>query len=272
MLDRLRTPLIPALVVAVFALTPARWLWWTNDAAAVLWLPLRPVAHLGAVTAEWLRPPAPVSVPDASAVAEERDELLALVQRLRLELERAKSMIEEIEGTSRPAGLAARPLAARVMTLEPDGLAMLDVGRRHGVVAGDPVVARGGVLVGRVGEPVDANSSVLIPAWHAGGAETRVRLESGGGGDAEAVLCLLVPIGDGWRGEVDALRIEVGASVRLDDASWPDVAQGLLLGRIAASVDVPERPLRAAISVTPSWSIGRQAVVVVQRSGEEAVP
>jgi len=271
MLDRLRTPLAPALIVALLALAPARWLGWTNDAAALVWLPLRPAAHLGTVAAGWLRPPAPVPVADAQMLAAERDELLALVQRLRSDLEAKTRSIEALEGLPRPMHGRGRPIAASVVTTGPDGIATLNVGRRHGVSPGDPVLAGGGRLVGRVGEPVDANACVLIPASHAAVGDLRVRLVGDRGSD-DSALCLLEPIGGAWTAEVDATRLAVGASVRLDDPAWDHAAQGLLLGRVADRSEVPERPLRARIRVVPSWRAGDGAALVVHRTSTEATP
>ena len=271
MLDRLRTPLVPALIVALLAMAPARWLGWTNDAAALVWLPLRPVAHLGAAAAGWLRPPTPVPMADAETLAAERDELLALVQRLRSDLEAKTRSIEVLEGLPRPMDAPGRPIAASVITTGPDGIATLNVGRRHGVSPGDPVLAFGGRLVGRVGEPVDANACVLVPASHAAGGGLRVRLVDEQGSD-DSALCLLEPIGNAWTAEVDATRVAIGASVRLDDPAWAHAAQGLLLGRVAGRAEVPERPLRARIRVVPAWRVGDGGVLAVHRTSAEATP
>ena len=271
MLDRLRTPLAPAIVIALLALAPASWLGWTNEVSAVVWLPLRPVAHLGSAAASWLRPSAAERhAGDAPKLAAERDELLALVQRVRIELERAEAEIEALEGVPRPASETARPLAGRVVAIDPDGTIVLGVGRRHGVTPGDPVVATGGRLVGRVADPVDRTSCVVVSASSPAAAAIRARL----GGDPRStgtVLALLEGDAGGWRGEVDAGRIALGDEVRLDDPGWPTAAQGLLLGRIARVRGVPERPLRASIEVAPAWSAGDEGVVVVLRSdGAEA--
>ncbi|MGA0285828.1 MAG: hypothetical protein ACO3P9_07930 [Phycisphaerales bacterium] len=274
MLDGLRTPLIPALAVACLALAPARFLVWTNEASSVLWLPLRPLAHFGVAAASWLRPPTPTPQADAVTLAEERDELLALVQRLRSELEFAHEAIEVLEGLPRRAEPSPRPAAARVIAVDPSGIATLNVGQRHGIAAGDPVVASGGRLVGRIGDPVAVNGSVLVPASHASGVELRVRiLDEGGGREVgEQVLCLLEPDGDGWVAEVDAQRVAIGATVRLDDPAWPMSAQGLRLGRVVERREVPERPLRAAIRVEPAWSMVDGPVLVVQRTGTGDLP
>jgi len=271
MLDRLRTPLLPALVVAGLAIAPARWLGWTNEAASLLWLPLRPVAHLGVAASSWLRPPTPVPVVDVAKLAEERDELLALAQRLRAELDASREAIAILEGLPRPAESPSRPIAAEVIAVEPSGIVSINVGLRHGVSVGDPVVAAGGRLVGRIGDPLGINAGVVVPAARIGVAEPRVRIEGGSSG-SETVLCLLEPTGDGWRGEVAATRVETGAEVRLDDPAWPSSAQGLLLGRVASLRDVPERPLRASIRVRPAWSIGDGRTLVVQRSAPDPTP
>lgn len=270
MFDRLRSPLVPGLAILLLALAPARLLGWTNDAAAILWLPLRPASHLGVAAASWLRPPTTAPPADAVMIATQRDELLALVQRLRAQLEVANESIRLLEGMPRDERPMPPPIAAQIVGVEPGGVVALNVGRRHGVSAGDPVVAEGGRLAGRIGDPVGLGASVLVPATHAGGLPMRVRLL--GERPEDRVLCLLEPTGDGWRAEVDAKRVAAGGLAHLDDPSWPDSAQGLLLGRVSVVRGVPERPLRASIRVTPAWSADDGRVLVVQRTSLDAEP
>ena len=48
LIERVRTPLIPAVVVAALAFAPPAWLGWSAEVGAVLWIPLNPIAHVAA--------------------------------------------------------------------------------------------------------------------------------------------------------------------------------------------------------------------------------
>ncbi|MGA1046334.1 MAG: hypothetical protein ACO3ZY_14200 [Phycisphaerales bacterium] len=266
LIERVRTPLIPAVLVAALALAPPAWLGWAAEVGAVLWIPLNPIAHLAASAREWLRPPRPDLPPvEVEALLEERETLRALASRLRIELDLVREELAALEGEPRPSVAMAAPLAATVLSVEPDGRMRINKGLRHGIASGDPAVAGGEVLVGRVADPPGAAWATVVPAMHRASGSIRARLLRNDDPDAPGMLVLLEPTGDGWRGETAAGLGREGASLRLDDSSWPAAAQGLLLGRVAKIRRVDARPLLVEIAVEPAWDAGAVATLVVRR-------
>ena len=63
LIERARTPLTPAVVVAALAFAPPAWLGWSAEVGAVLWIPLNPIAHVAASARSWLRPLTMTSAP-----------------------------------------------------------------------------------------------------------------------------------------------------------------------------------------------------------------
>ena len=266
-IERVRTPLIPAVVVAALAFAPPAWLGWSAEVGAVLWIPLNPIAHVAASARSWLRPSRPDLPPvEVEALLEERETLRALATRLRIELDLAEAELAALEGEPRPPQGGASPLAATVLVVEPDGRMRINKGARHDVAAGDPVVEGGEILVGRIADPPGAAWSVVVPAEHRAGGTLRARLSASDDPSARATLVLLEPTGDGWRGETDEGLAMAGATLRLDDPAWPASAQGLLLGRVARVRAIDQRPLLVEIEVDPAWDAGASATLVVRRA------
>lgn len=273
-IERVRTPLIPAILVACLAIAPPAWLGWAAEVGAVLWIPLNPIAHVAASAKGWLRPARPDLPPvEVEALLEERETLRALATRLRIELDLAEAELAALEGEPRPTIPGASPIASTVLSAEPDGRMRINKGTRHGIAAGDPAVAGGEILVGRIADPPGAAWSTIVPASHRTEGMVRARLPRDDGLVGEETLVLLEPTGDGWRAETDEGFAREGASLRLDDPSWPASAQGLLLGRVSRIRRVDARPLLVEISIDPAWDAGAIATVVVRRgSSAEAAP
>lgn len=274
LVERVRTPWIPAIIVGGLAFAPPAWLGWSAEIGAVLWIPLNPIAHVAASARGWLRPPRPDLPPvEVEALLEERETLRALATRLRIELDLAEAELAALEGEPRPPRSGSSPLAATVLVVEPDGRMRLNKGERHGVAAGDPVVEGGEILVGRIADPPGGAWSMVVPAEHRASGTLRARLSSSDEPSAEATLVLLEPTGDGWRAETDEGLAKPGGTVRLDDPAWPASAQGLLLGRVSAVRRIDQRPLLAEIVVEPAWDAGASATLVVRRAAaREAAP
>ena len=268
LIERVRTPLIPAILVAGLAVSPPAWLGWAAEVGAVLWIPLNPIAHAAGSARAWLRPTRPDLPPvEVEALLEERETLRALATRLRIELDLTQAELAALEGEPRPESPGVSPIASTVLSAEPDGRLRINKGGRHGVAAGDPAVARGEILVGRVADPPGAAWSTVAPASHRTEGMLRARLLPGEDLAAEATLVLLEPTGGGWRAETDEGFAREGAVLRLDDPSWPANAQGLLLGRVSAMRRVDSRPLLVEITVDPAWDAGAVSTIVVRRSG-----
>jgi hypothetical protein len=267
LIERVRTPLIPAVMVAGLAVSPPAWLGWAAEVGAVLWIPLNPIAHVATSARAWLRPDRPDLPPiEVEALLEERETLRALATRLRIELDLTQAELAALEGGPRPANTGASPIASTVLSVEPDSGLRINKGIRHGVAAGDPAVAGGEILVGRVADPPGAAWSTVVPASHRAAGTLRARLLRNDTPDAEATLVLLEPNGLGWRSETEEALATKGAVLRLDDPSWPASAQGLLLGRVSGIRRVDSRPLLVEITVDPAWDAGSVTTLVVKRS------
>jgi len=262
---------IAASLVGVCAVLPPRWLGWTGEVGAILWIPLHPLAHAGTAAREWLRPASREAPPaDVLTLLEERRELLGLVARLRIELERAQDEIAALQAEPASRSGDPRPIAATVLGVGAEsGVIRLNRGARHGVSAGDPVVEGGDRLVGVVAAPVGASWCEVFPASTRGGASIRARIVDGEG--LLRSLVLLEPRGGSWRGEIDESVDLAGVSIRLDDPTWPATAQGLLLGEVASSRAAASRPLRVELVVRPAWIAGSADTLVIRRLDPGAV-
>lgn len=127
--------------------------------------------------------------------------------------------------------------------------ALIDAGRRQGVVEGAAVTAFGGVLVGRVAEVYDLVSVVLLinDAASAVNVITRETLASGilrGGGDGGLILEMVSP----------DKNIEVGEEI-MTVIMGNVFPQGLLIGEvsdiISKDVDISKRArIKPAVSVS----------------------
>src|SRR5690606_14539337 len=159
---------LATLVLVATSLLPTRWLLpWTSDVAAVLNLPLAPLAQAGERVRHWLRPARDWSISGESEakLLEERDVYRALWHSERLRAQQLEELLADYQLT---AGLHRGgefvPVAADVTGRSPGrmtGPVRLNVGARHGVQAGDVAVYRGSHLVGRVADGVMRLSSWL---------------------------------------------------------------------------------------------------------------
>jgi hypothetical protein len=258
---------IAAILVLAVGAAPPRWLGWTADLAALVWIPLAPLAHAATAAREWVRPledPAGERR-TAAELRRERDEYRGLAARLRIENERLESRLGVLEGVgSARAGASFEVLSAIVLSTPRHGEALrIGRGSRHGVVAGAVVMLPGDRLVGRVAAPVGRHGAdVLLAAGERSGS-IRARVEEADGGLGR--LLLLEPDGrGGWRSERETSGDLVGRRVRLDDPTWPAAAQGLLLGEIRRERPLAARPLRSELEVAPVWEPGDLAVVAVR--------
>ncbi len=256
------------------SLLPVRWLAWTPILATVVRVPLQPLAQAGVQVSHWLRPGTD-EAGESEALREQMTQLektRGLLHGARLQIE---SLLEEIAALQEARGLRPgveiTPIVARVSGRPADrvgGPVRINAGVRHGVVAGAIVVYRGGHLVGRVAEGVARLSSSVIPI-----TDGSIGLVEG------IVLPADDPVADvrtrphiqlvadghgGLAGDLDrTIVIRVGDIVLLADPSWPDSAQGLIIGKVTSVETKDLQPLLKTVTVEPKYEARRVASVTV---------
>jgi len=265
---------VAAGLVVVASLMPVRWLAWTAGFATVVRVPVQPLAQAGVQISHWLRPAAD-GAGDSEALRERTDQLemtRALLHGAMLQID---SLLEEIAALQEVRGLRPgveiTPIVARVTGRPPDragGPVRINAGTRHGVVAGAIVVYRGGHMVGRVAGGVSRLSSSVVP------------ITDGSMGLIEGVV---LPADDpvasvrsrpriqfvadgrgGLAGDLDReVVINLGDTVRLADFSWPDSAQGLIIGTVTSIEPKDLQPLLNTVTVRPKFQARRVATVTV---------
>lgn len=204
-------------------------------------------------------------------------------ESLRVTRDRLSRRIESLERTIRtlqggidalPPG-SARLLEAPVTGRSSDltsGVLTVRAGRSQGItldtiaaVAGDDYQIVGrvidiGPMIARV-RPVNADEAETIRG------RIVLREEDGWGPFAS-----LSPIGDRrLRGPVEVpedqpsgLPVEEGMRLRLDDPAWPNVAQGLLIGRVTEVSADEDDPQRMIVTVEPDLRLDRIGSVVLR--------
>ncbi len=256
------------------SLLPVRWLAWTPILATVVRVPVQPLAQAGVQVSHWLRPGTD-EAGESEVLREQMTQLektRGLLHGARLQIE---SLLEEIAALQEARGLRPgveiTPIVARVSGRPADrsgGPVRINAGVRHGVVAGAVVVYRGGHLVGRVAEGVARLSSSVIPI-----TDASIGLVEG------IVLPADDPVADvrtrphiqlvadghgGLAGDLDReIVINPGDIVLLADPSWPDSAQGLIIGNVTAVEPKDLQPLLNTVTVQPKYEARHVASVTV---------
>lgn len=270
-------------LAVVASLMPVRWLAWTAGLATVVRVPVQPLAQAGVQVSHWLRPAADVAG-ESEALGERTKELettRALLHGARLQID---SLLEEIAVLQEVRGLRPdveiTPIVARVTGRPPDragGPIRINAGARHGVVAGAIVVYHGGHLVGRVAEGVSRLSSGVVPITDGSiGLIEGVVLP----GDDPVAEVRNRPhiqfVADGRGGLVGDLDREIvinlDDTVLLADFSWPDSAQGLVIGNVTSVEPKDLQPLLNTVTVRPKFPARRVAsvTVIIERFTEPA--
>ncbi len=264
-------------VTAAVALLPAEWrvgpkLDWENDLAAIARFPLRPFTHFGVTMASWLRPgPTPIDRTPAGSrdlitQIEERElaERLYYAEHQRvIELERQLHELQQIPSHVRRAAKAT--VFAYVTRRNPSSsLGVVELAIESGVAEtiypNTPAVYASADLIGRtVGEPSNSICS-LLPLTNPATRLIRARIfpeVQSAFPTSQDVNVHLEPTGTGtFIGDVerDAV-IDLGDLVRLDDPSWPDTAQMMVIGQIESIKVKDEEPLRNRIVVRPRYQV-----------------
>lgn len=275
--QHLRAKLVVTLVLAVLALLPPAWLTpWSGDVASIVALPVRPLEWAFARVRRALRPAPEVADGDARLreLTDDREHYRSLWFGERLRSAELEQRLEAVEEARRLDRTSARPVSAFVLALAGPGSGMLriDAGVEAGITAGDPVVVRGDVLVGRVvGEPGERRSTVApITDPSNGRLDALVEPGSRAGARADSTAAFvpvqLAPVTGGrFAGEMAAgSGVGVGDVVRLADRTWKRAAQGTRLGVIRSMKPLDQNPLRLRIEVEPEGDATRAGVVVVK--------
>lgn len=262
-------------LAVVTSLTPVSWLGWTAGFATVVRVPVQPLAQAGVQISHWLRPPAD-EAGESEALRERSDQLemtRALLHGARVQIDALLEEIAVLKGVSgflRP-GVEITPIVARVTGRPPDrvgGPVRINAGIRHGVVARAVVVYRGGHLVGRVADGVSRLSSGVVPITDGsiglieGFLQTK---DDPAADDRSGPHIQFVADGHGGlAGDLDReVVINLGDTVRLDDSSWPDSAQGLIIGTVTSIEPKDLQPLLNRVTVRPKFRAHQVASVTV---------
>ncbi|MFO0873223.1 MAG: rod shape-determining protein MreC [Phycisphaerales bacterium] len=258
------------------SLLPARWLWWLNDIAAIVNLPLAPLADVSNDLRTWLRrgddPLAGSSELEQTLVAD-RDRYRALWNDERLRNEELVRQLDDVRLAEQlDEGAMFDPVRADVVGRGPDslrGAVRLNIGTRSGVAPGDVAVFRGAHLVGRVADDPDALSCLLVSTTD----PSVGRIHAAVAPDPEpadprpaTIPLLLTPVGDGTF-VADAgrdARIRIGDEVVCADPSWKSTARGMIIGVVDSIDRRDDQPLRNRLRIKPIYEAQRLATVIVK--------
>lgn len=284
-----------AIGAAVMSIAPARLIAWTAWLAAPVELLVAPVQQPLRSVVLWLT--RPTTGPEAA------DPVLAELERQRdiwhrrylAERESNNILRERLADAERSRSLNPG-VSVRLITAPVIGESRAAGGRHLRVRAGTSegisttsvAVIRGVNLVGRVRETLPRTSLILpITERAAGQIQGVVMLDD----NTIGPTVLLEPTGDGsLAGRVGEFRETiaiaprqdqpdstqpnttarttsdqlVGSLVRLSDASWPESAQMLVIGRIERAGPMPDQPLRTVVTVTPLFRLDRAAEVTLR--------
>lgn len=242
--------------------------------ALVATAPLRPVTMGLATVRDWLRPPEDSYAglaPDVARLTQERDVLQGELDRERIRTSQLEKQLRDIRAVvDSDARGGWRPVLGSVLE-RPAGRRTrygLNRGAGHGVKEGDPVVAGGNQLVGRVVGPVDASHSWMIAAddQSLGRIDALVQIRRTEGGAREPTMLQLLPLGRGrLRGEMDrAALVRPGDVVLLNDATWKPAAQGMRLGVVERVGPLDSNPLRTGVEVRMEIEPSRVGPVTIK--------
>lgn len=272
---------IAALLALILSLLPARYLSWTQDAAAIIQLPVVPFGHAFVKVRTWLRPgqaALPEQSPALQQLQQELEQFKTLYQATELENQRLREEIEQLTLARREGSQAAARLQYASIVGENAQSSgrtfFLNRGSRAGVQPDTVAVHNGVHLIGKVGPGVSALTSELIPLTDPAirHVEVYLRPDATSPPNNDTPRALLKPAPDGTLvGEV-ALEsgVAVGHVARLDDPSWPPTATALIVGFVEKLEPKPENPLRLIVSVRPRFTAEHLASVTlkVQTTGE----
>ncbi len=260
--------LIAATALALAPTRLTRWAGWLADPVTFV---IQPIAHPVTRATRWLLPERDalgIDDPRVRALALERDETRRSLRQAELRIEQLERQVRDLQsGVPVAPGARVRqvwaPVTGRSSNLG-DGSIRIGAGRAERVEEVVSVATTRGVhLVGRIIE-VRAQTAWILPFNHPGAGPIE-GVVMAGATLAEGFGCLLRGRGDGaLEGDLvaEARGIEPGQLVRLRDEAWPEIAQMLVLGRVA-EVERKENG-RLRVVVVPDVDPARVSEVVVR--------
>jgi cell shape-determining protein MreC len=275
-------------LTVVLALLPAGWLRWTAVASDIVNVPVQPLADAGVRLGRLLRGPPGEAGEQSEALRRRTEELeatRALLHAARLRIEALQEEIQHLQDARRfHQGVQIDPLFVRVTGRNPDGgrgPVRINAGSRDGVTPGTVAVYRGVHLLGRVGADVGRLSCRIVPITDpATGLVEAIILPADDPAAGLAGAPRLQLEADGRGGLVGDLErslvVRPGDVVRLADPSWPDSAQGMILGTVASVAPEDLQPLLNVVTVRPRFGVHRVSSVTLKiergAGGQEAAP
>lgn len=230
-------------VTIAMAFMPLSWLWWLNDVAKVVTLPITPMGQVGNAASHWLRPPAdphlrPVATERERLLQAQLDELERLYQAAELRARELQEQLEQIQMMQLDdVRVRVRPVIAAITGRNPrDVTAKVQInrGQHYGVEEG-VIAAYGGVhLIGRVVDPGPVRSH-LLPITNVNSDYIRARVVPQDQPEMSITAAPVIDLGPRGDGTFSAdiehtVSVAVGDIVRLDDRRWPASAQAMVVG------------------------------------------
>jgi len=276
---------IVLVLTLIAGLMPHNWLGWANDLHQVISFPLTPFGNAMSWVGAQLRSPKPITedVPEEARqyvehLKQERELFKRLYYAEQARAERLREQLEQLQALP-PAYTNSQNIQTIGATItqsnpsDPLGAVELNRGRRSGVLPGTIGVYDGVHLVGRVVSVSRLHSQLLPLTNPATGlingaivppGNQSIRLEA-------RPRVQLEPLGNGtFVGHVDKQEdVTKGDHVRLIDRTWPDTAQGMLIGVIRSMKVRDEQPLQHRIVVTPTYRVYQLSFItlIVEAAG-----
>lgn len=282
-----RLLMILVLILFVGAFVPLRFTSWLGALGGPVERVLAPASHAGYALSTWLAGGARANHEDPSTDQITRYE--ALTRQLSAENRRLRELIRDLQSGIEFSRRPVVPVVASVIARSSDPASpalTVRAGKRHGVQVNDVAAVRGVQIVGRVeraGErtclvrpildesigPIEAEVFAKRGEGVPPGAEItsrglRCQLEPAGGGGGGVLRGPLMAVFEG--DDLSPLLPEAGDVVRLSDASWPESAQMLVLGRVEDIGKDEQQPLRYIVTVRPEVDLTRVAEVILRTS------
>lgn len=271
-------------VVLVLAFLPARCsrpLEWTGQLAANL---IAPVSHPVATFGRWISPAARDADPEiVERLRDERDRFRWLFEREQATNQRLLEQIAQLQqgrtlNPDLPVLLRLAPVVGRSSDLS-SGILRIRIGIEDGAHRNAVATVGGAQLVGRLVRVGPGSSELRILTDRAAGGVLGLIVT---GEDGSGLRCSLKPTGAGTlegpieqlRGarSFDAVPVQAGMRVVLDDQTWPASSQRLTIGEVERVGQDPENPLRRIVTIRPTMQLDRVAEVVVRISESPADP
>jgi len=273
-------------VLMLTALVPSRLTGWGRALRGPATVIVAPIQRPMAMLESWLREPMSKRIraetPEFRDLREQRDLLLTENQLLMQENEELHGVIRALqEGVGRGDRQRFRILEAKRIGSDPR--------------AGTIDVARGsmdGVTINTVATAVTATHHLLGVVSSVSTKVSSIHLltdERLTPGLMEAIIIperitdlesiedapriQLRPVGDGTLiadiGRDDAERVKPGDLAYLDDPHWPAAAQRLIIGRVRAMREEPDRPLFRTVIIEPDMDPSRVRAVILRTPSDE---